>query len=43
MLLKGALQELRVGSPDRLAIDIGPVIDAEAQGNLQAHIDRMKP
>jgi RHH-type proline utilization regulon transcriptional repressor/proline dehydrogenase/delta 1-pyrroline-5-carboxylate dehydrogenase len=42
-MLKGALQELRVGSPDCLAIDIGPVIDAEAQGNLQAHIDRMKP
>ena len=42
-MLKGALQELRVGSPDRLAIDIGPVIDAEAQTNLQAHIDRMKP
>jgi RHH-type proline utilization regulon transcriptional repressor/proline dehydrogenase/delta 1-pyrroline-5-carboxylate dehydrogenase len=42
-MLKGALQELRVGSPDRLAIDIGPVIDAEAQGNLQAHIDRMTP
>lgn len=41
-MLKGALQELRVGSPDRLAIDIGPVIDAEAQGYLQAHIDRMK-
>ena len=42
-MLKGALQELRVGSPDGLAIDIGPVIDAEAQRNLQAHIDRMKP
>jgi RHH-type proline utilization regulon transcriptional repressor/proline dehydrogenase/delta 1-pyrroline-5-carboxylate dehydrogenase len=42
-MLKGALQELRVGSPDRLAIDIGPVIDAEAQRNLQAHIDRVKP
>ena len=42
-MLKGALQELRVGSPDRLAIDIGPVIDAEAQRNLQAHIDRMRP
>jgi RHH-type proline utilization regulon transcriptional repressor/proline dehydrogenase/delta 1-pyrroline-5-carboxylate dehydrogenase len=40
-MLKGAMQELRVGSPDRLATDIGPVIDAEAQGKLQAHIDRM--
>ncbi|MES2150053.1 MAG: trifunctional transcriptional regulator/proline dehydrogenase/L-glutamate gamma-semialdehyde dehydrogenase [Pseudomonadota bacterium] len=41
-MLRGAMQELRVGSPDRLATDIGPVIDAEAQRNLQAHIDRMK-
>ena len=41
-MLKGAMQELRVGNPDRLSIDIGPVIDAEAQGNLLAHIDRMQ-
>ena len=41
-MLKGAMQELRVGSPDRLATDIGPVIDAEAQGNLLAHIERMR-
>jgi RHH-type proline utilization regulon transcriptional repressor/proline dehydrogenase/delta 1-pyrroline-5-carboxylate dehydrogenase len=41
-MLKGAMSELRVGSPDRLATDIGPVIDAEAQRNLLAHIDRMK-
>jgi RHH-type transcriptional regulator, proline utilization regulon repressor / proline dehydrogenase / delta 1-pyrroline-5-carboxylate dehydrogenase len=41
-MLKGAMQELRVGNPDRLATDIGPVIDAEAQQNLLAHIERMK-
>jgi RHH-type proline utilization regulon transcriptional repressor/proline dehydrogenase/delta 1-pyrroline-5-carboxylate dehydrogenase len=41
-MLKGAMRELRVGSPDRLATDIGPVIDAEAQGKLLAHIERMK-
>jgi RHH-type proline utilization regulon transcriptional repressor/proline dehydrogenase/delta 1-pyrroline-5-carboxylate dehydrogenase len=41
-MLKGAMQELRVGNPDRLATDIGPVIDAEAQQNLQAHINRLK-
>jgi RHH-type proline utilization regulon transcriptional repressor/proline dehydrogenase/delta 1-pyrroline-5-carboxylate dehydrogenase len=41
-MLKGAMSELRVGSPDRLATDIGPVIDAEAQKNLLAHIDAMK-
>jgi RHH-type proline utilization regulon transcriptional repressor/proline dehydrogenase/delta 1-pyrroline-5-carboxylate dehydrogenase len=41
-MLKGAMGELRVGVPDRLATDIGPVIDAEAQGNLLGHIERMK-
>jgi RHH-type proline utilization regulon transcriptional repressor/proline dehydrogenase/delta 1-pyrroline-5-carboxylate dehydrogenase len=41
-MLKGAMAELRVGSPDRLSTDIGPVIDAEAQRNLLAHIERMK-
>jgi RHH-type proline utilization regulon transcriptional repressor/proline dehydrogenase/delta 1-pyrroline-5-carboxylate dehydrogenase len=41
-MLKGAMQELRVGVPDRLATDIGPVIDAEAQHNLLGHIERMK-
>jgi RHH-type proline utilization regulon transcriptional repressor/proline dehydrogenase/delta 1-pyrroline-5-carboxylate dehydrogenase len=38
-MLYGALDELRVGRPDRLATDIGPVIDAEAQRNLQRHIE----
>ena len=42
IMLKGAMQELRLGSPDRLAVDIGPVIDAEAQQNLLNHIDRIK-
>ncbi|MET3130230.1 RHH-type proline utilization regulon transcriptional repressor/proline dehydrogenase/delta 1-pyrroline-5-carboxylate dehydrogenase [Oxalobacteraceae bacterium GrIS 1.11] len=41
-MLKGAMQELRVGNPDRLATDIGPVIDGEAQRNLLAHINRLK-
>ncbi|HZV66074.1 MAG TPA: trifunctional transcriptional regulator/proline dehydrogenase/L-glutamate gamma-semialdehyde dehydrogenase [Telluria sp.] len=41
-MLKGAMQELRVGNPDRLATDIGPVIDVEAQQKLLKHIDRMK-
>jgi RHH-type proline utilization regulon transcriptional repressor/proline dehydrogenase/delta 1-pyrroline-5-carboxylate dehydrogenase len=36
------MRELRVGVPDRLATDIGPVIDAEAQGNLLGHIERLK-
>jgi RHH-type proline utilization regulon transcriptional repressor/proline dehydrogenase/delta 1-pyrroline-5-carboxylate dehydrogenase len=41
-MLKGAMQELRVGVPDRLSTDIGPVIDAEAQKNLLDHIERTK-
>jgi RHH-type transcriptional regulator, proline utilization regulon repressor / proline dehydrogenase / delta 1-pyrroline-5-carboxylate dehydrogenase len=41
-MLKGGMDELIVGDPAHLATDIGPVIDAEAQGQLQAHIDRLK-
>jgi RHH-type proline utilization regulon transcriptional repressor/proline dehydrogenase/delta 1-pyrroline-5-carboxylate dehydrogenase len=41
-MLKGAMQELRVGVPDRLSTDIGPVIDAEARDNLLAHIERTR-
>ncbi|MDB5763874.1 MAG: putA [Herminiimonas sp.] len=41
-MLHGAMQELRIGNPDRLATDIGPVIDREAQRILTGHIDRLK-
>ncbi len=41
-MLKGAMQELRVGKPDQLAVDIGPVIDADAQKQLQTHIDLIR-
>lgn len=41
-MIKGAMNELRVGNPMHLHTDIGPVIDAEAQQNLQNHIDKMK-
>jgi RHH-type proline utilization regulon transcriptional repressor/proline dehydrogenase/delta 1-pyrroline-5-carboxylate dehydrogenase len=41
-MLRGAMRELRVGVPDRLATDIGPVIDREARQNLLGHIERMK-
>lgn len=41
-MIKGAMDELRVGNPMLLATDIGPVIDAEAQSNLLAHINKMK-
>jgi RHH-type proline utilization regulon transcriptional repressor/proline dehydrogenase/delta 1-pyrroline-5-carboxylate dehydrogenase len=39
-MLYGALDELRIGRPDRLATDIGPVIDAEAQQHLQRYIEQ---
>jgi RHH-type proline utilization regulon transcriptional repressor/proline dehydrogenase/delta 1-pyrroline-5-carboxylate dehydrogenase len=41
-MLKGAMDELRVGDPGLLSTDIGPVIDEEARDHLLAHIDLMK-
>jgi len=41
-MLKGALTELRIGRPDRLAVDTGPVITAEAKATIEAHIDAMR-
>lgn len=41
-MIKGAMDELRVADPSALNTDIGPVIDAEAQANLLAHIENMK-
>jgi RHH-type transcriptional regulator, proline utilization regulon repressor / proline dehydrogenase / delta 1-pyrroline-5-carboxylate dehydrogenase len=41
-MLRGAMRQLRVGNPDRLSTDIGPVIDADAQQMLLRHIDNMK-
>jgi RHH-type proline utilization regulon transcriptional repressor/proline dehydrogenase/delta 1-pyrroline-5-carboxylate dehydrogenase len=41
-MLRGAMAELRVGDPSRLAIDVGPVIDTEAQSQIEQHIDQMR-
>lgn len=41
-MLKGAMAEYRVGSPERLHTDIGPVIDDEAKGNIDKHIQVMR-
>ncbi|ANC92906.2 trifunctional transcriptional regulator/proline dehydrogenase/L-glutamate gamma-semialdehyde dehydrogenase [Azospirillum humicireducens] len=41
-MLKGAMRELRIGSPDRLAIDVGPVITAEARDGIIRHIEAMR-
>ncbi|MET3614830.1 RHH-type proline utilization regulon transcriptional repressor/proline dehydrogenase/delta 1-pyrroline-5-carboxylate dehydrogenase [Rhizobium aquaticum] len=41
-MLKGALAELTLGRADRLSTDIGPVINSEAKGVIEAHIERMR-
>ncbi|AOF97509.1 delta-1-pyrroline-5-carboxylate dehydrogenase [Sphingobium sp. RAC03] len=41
-MLKGALAELSLGRTDALKVDIGPVITAEAQAGINAHIDAMR-
>jgi len=40
--LSGALDTLVIGDPANPATDIGPVIDAEALANLEAHVERLK-
>lgn len=40
-MLKGAMAELKVGNPQSLTTDIGPVIDETAQARLLKHIDEM--
>jgi len=37
-MLRGALDELRVGDPRRLDTDVGPVIDAEAKARIEEHV-----
>ncbi|AGB74478.1 MULTISPECIES: trifunctional transcriptional regulator/proline dehydrogenase/L-glutamate gamma-semialdehyde dehydrogenase [Rhizobium] len=41
-MLRGALRELSVGRTDRLAVDIGPVIDDNAKRGIDEHIERMR-
>ncbi len=41
-MLKHAAQEWNIGNPDRLDTDVGPVIDAQAQEVIEAHIERMQ-
>ncbi len=41
-MLEGALAELAIGDPRRLATDIGPVIDDAARAALATHIARMR-
>ncbi len=41
-MLLGAMAELLVGRPDRLATDVGPVIDARAQAGIERHVQAMR-
>ncbi len=41
-MLKGALKELSIGRTDKLKVDIGPVITAEAKGIIEKHIEGMR-
>lgn len=41
-MLKGAMAELKVGLPQHLTTDVGPVIDKVAQQRLLDHIENLK-
>ncbi|UXU76236.1 bifunctional proline dehydrogenase/L-glutamate gamma-semialdehyde dehydrogenase PutA [Paracoccus sp. SMMA_5_TC] len=38
-MIKGAMDELRVGDPWQLSTDVGPVIDAEAQQGIDSYVE----
>nr|WP_246777015.1 trifunctional transcriptional regulator/proline dehydrogenase/L-glutamate gamma-semialdehyde dehydrogenase [Microvirga sp. VF16] len=40
-MLKGAVRELRIGNPDQLSTDVGPVISEEAQRTITDHVRAM--
>ncbi len=40
-MLQGAVQELQLGDPRRLATDVGPVIDEEARAGIERHVSLM--
>ena len=41
-MLKGALRELSIGRTDRLSVDVGPVINEDAKGEIDGHIEKMR-
>ncbi|WP_312759923.1 L-glutamate gamma-semialdehyde dehydrogenase, partial [Pulveribacter sp.] len=41
-MLRGAMQQLRVGDPALLATDVGPVIDEEARQGIARYIDERR-
>jgi RHH-type proline utilization regulon transcriptional repressor/proline dehydrogenase/delta 1-pyrroline-5-carboxylate dehydrogenase len=42
-MITGAMEVLVIGDPADPATDVGPVIDAEACGLLDAHLERLRP
>ena len=40
-MIQGAARELVAGDPSELATDVGPVIDSEAFGNIEKHLQRL--
>jgi RHH-type proline utilization regulon transcriptional repressor/proline dehydrogenase/delta 1-pyrroline-5-carboxylate dehydrogenase len=40
-MLEGAMRELAVGDPRRLATDVGPVIDDDARASIERHLAAM--
>ncbi len=41
-MLRGAMAECRMGNPERLSTDVGPVIDADAKTGIERHIQAMR-
>ncbi|EFL92114.1 trifunctional transcriptional regulator/proline dehydrogenase/pyrroline-5-carboxylate dehydrogenase [Candidatus Regiella insecticola LSR1] len=41
-MLRGAMAECRMGNPERLSTDIGPVITREAQAGIEGYIQAMR-
>ncbi|WJD48151.1 MULTISPECIES: trifunctional transcriptional regulator/proline dehydrogenase/L-glutamate gamma-semialdehyde dehydrogenase [unclassified Enterobacter] len=41
-MLRGAMAECRMGNPERLSTDVGPVIDADAKASIENHIQTMR-
>jgi RHH-type proline utilization regulon transcriptional repressor/proline dehydrogenase/delta 1-pyrroline-5-carboxylate dehydrogenase len=41
-MLRGAMAESRIGRADLLAVDVGPVIDADARDGVEAHVRAMQ-
>jgi RHH-type proline utilization regulon transcriptional repressor/proline dehydrogenase/delta 1-pyrroline-5-carboxylate dehydrogenase len=41
-MLRGAMRELTIGSPDRLEVDVGPVINTEALAGLRTYVEGMR-